>query len=66
MEERILWLAREYERRGRPLIVKDLEEELGMSRKRVREVLRRMEEKGLIRTRRLKKRGRPRVIIPVS
>ena len=66
IEERILWLAREYERRGRPLIVKDLEEELGMSRKRVREVLRRMEEKGLIRTRRLKKRGRPRVIIPVD
>ena len=66
VESRILWLAREYERKGKPLIVKDLEEELGMSRKKLREILKRMEEKGLIRTRRLKKKGRPRVIIPVG
>jgi len=66
VEERVLWLAREYERAGRQLIVKDLEEELGMSRRRVLEILKRMEERGLIRTRKLKKRGRPRAIIPVD
>ena len=66
VEERVLWLAREYERAGRQLIVKDLEEELGMSRRRVLEIVRRMEERGLIRTRKLRKRGRPRAIIPVD